>query len=86
MKRTLKTDYVEGDVQFEAGRFITVAFAAWDGSNGETGSKHVLTTWYWAYPMPPAGGGVFTTPVIVMALVFGGEMLLARQVQKKSKD
>ena len=83
MKRSLKTEDAEKDVQFEAGRFIPVAFAAWDGSNGETGSKHVLTTWYWAYPMPPSGGGVFTTPVIVMALVFGGEMLLARQVRKR---
>jgi DMSO reductase family type II enzyme heme b subunit len=83
MKRPLKSGSGEGDIQFEAGKFIPMAFAAWDGSNGESGSKHVLTTWYWAYLKPPSGGGVFATPIIVMALVFGGEMLLARQVRKK---
>ncbi len=83
MKRPLKLDGGEGDIQFEVGKFIPLAFAAWDGSNGESGSKHVLTTWYWAYLMPPSGGGVFATPVIVMALVFGGEILLARRVRKR---
>jgi len=83
MKRSLKNGGGEGDIQFEAGKFIPMAFAAWDGSNGESGSKHVLTTWYWAYLKPPSGGGVFATPLIVMALVFGGEILLARQMRKR---
>ncbi len=82
IKRPLK-EGGEGDIQFEEGRFIPVAFAAWDGSNGESGSKHVLTAWYWAYLKPPAGGGVVATPLVVMALVFGGEILLARQVRKR---
>ena len=29
------------------GRFIPVAFANWDGSNGERGSRHTLTGWNW---------------------------------------
>lgn len=83
MKRPLKSGSGEADIQFEEGKFIPVAFAAWDGSNGESGSKHVMTTWYWAYLKPPSGGGVFATPLIVMAIIFGGELLLARQVRKK---
>jgi len=40
------------DLQFTEGRFIPVSFSNWDGSNGEKGSKHTLTTWYWLI-LPP---------------------------------
>ncbi|MFQ5783394.1 MAG: c-type cytochrome [Alphaproteobacteria bacterium] len=36
-----------GDVTFSEDKFIPVSFADWDGSNGEVGSKHSLTSWYW---------------------------------------
>jgi hypothetical protein len=29
-----------------------IAFANWDGSNGEVATKHTLTTWYWL-TLPP---------------------------------
>ncbi|MBL6999301.1 MAG: c-type cytochrome, partial [Gammaproteobacteria bacterium] len=35
------------DVSFDEGQFIPLSFANWDGSNGEAGSRHTLTTWYW---------------------------------------
>ncbi len=35
------------DVEFDEGRFLPLSFANWDGSNGEVGSKHTLTSWYW---------------------------------------
>jgi len=35
------------DLQFQAGRYIPVAFANWDGVAGERGSRHSLTSWYW---------------------------------------
>ncbi len=41
-----------GDLSFNEGQFIPVSFANWDGSNGEIGSKHTLTSWYWLL-LPP---------------------------------
>ena len=38
-------------------RFIPVSFANWDGSNGEVGSKHTLTAWYWLYLTPTPDPG-----------------------------
>ncbi len=35
------------DLQFEAGRYIPIAFANWDGWAGQSGSRHTLTSWYW---------------------------------------
>lgn len=40
------------DVVFRKGQFIPVSFANWDGNNGEVGSKHTLTPWYWLL-LPP---------------------------------
>ena len=42
----------EGDVAFSEGQFIPISFANWDGSNGEVGAKHTLSTWYWLL-LPP---------------------------------
>ncbi len=50
MKRSLTTEDTEDkddDIQFEKGRFIPIAFAAWDGSNGETGGKCSISTWHY---------------------------------------
>jgi DMSO reductase family type II enzyme heme b subunit len=67
MRRPLTTQLAEKDIQFAEGRYIPIAFAAWDGSNNsESGSKHTMTTWYWLF-LKPAGGA---TPVIVALLVF----------------
>src|SRR3989338_11402916 len=52
MKRALSTEEKDKDIQFVEGKFIPIAFAAWHGSNGETGSKHVLSTSYWIQMKP----------------------------------
>ena len=44
----------ESDVAFNEGNYVPVAFANWDGNNGEKGSKHTLTTWYWLLLPPEA--------------------------------
>ena len=36
-----------GDIVFRKGQFIPVSFANWDGNNGEAGSRHTLTPWFW---------------------------------------
>ena len=36
-----------GDLVFRKGQFIPVSFANWDGNNGEVGSKHTQTPWFW---------------------------------------
>ncbi len=60
-----------GDVDFEEGRFVPVSFANWDGSNGEVGSRHTLSTWYWLLLPPPTDAlKVYGTPLGVGLLTF----------------
>lgn len=35
------------DVSFDDGVTIPISFSQWDGSNGETGNRHLLSQWYW---------------------------------------
>jgi len=82
MKRPLLTKEKDKDIQFVEGKFIPIAFAAWDGSNGEKGSKHELTTWYWLLLKPPVGSSVYIVPIVVAVVVLVGELLLLRRFRK----
>ena len=42
-----QNDSDSGDLVFRKGQFIPVSFANWDGNNGEVGSMHTLTPWFW---------------------------------------
>lgn len=44
-KRGLTTNDKDNDLQFEGGRFIPIAFAGWDGTNGDTGNKKAISVW-----------------------------------------
>ncbi|MBI5286421.1 MAG: c-type cytochrome [Deltaproteobacteria bacterium] len=77
MKRPLTTG--ESDIQVEEGKFIPIAFAIWDGTNGEKGSKYTMTTWYWLFLKPSAGMKVYVIPLIVAIAIFGGELFLVRK-------
>ncbi len=60
----------EKDIVFTEGKFIPVAFAAWDGSNSEFGSRHTMTTWYWLLLKPGTGSRpIFMGLVIILLLV-----------------
>ena len=46
IKRKLGTADKQHDIQFEPGKAIPVAFNAWDGSQGDTGSKKSVSSWF----------------------------------------
>jgi DMSO reductase family type II enzyme heme b subunit len=73
-----------GDLSFDEGQFIPVSFANWDGSNGEVGSKHTLSTWYWLV-LPPELDlmKVYGLPVAIGLLVFIAGFLLVRVQRRK---
>lgn len=82
MTRPLKTRSPEADIQLVPGRFIPVAFAAWDGSNRDIGSRHVLTPWCTIILEEEATGLVYAWPFIVAAVVFVLELLAVAMVKK----
>ncbi|MFQ5356074.1 MAG: ethylbenzene dehydrogenase-related protein [Mariprofundaceae bacterium] len=84
--RPLTTDDAEKDLQFAEGRFIPVAFAAWDGSNSESGSKHTMTTWYWLLLKPAASSMPLVMGLLVFGLFLAGLMWWARSAGRATTD
>jgi len=79
MSRPLTTSAADKDIQFVEGKFIPVAFAAWDGSNNsEKGSKHTMTTWYWLLLKPATGSKPLITALAIAGLFLGGLLWWAR--------
>jgi len=74
MTRSLTSETVDNDLQFELGRFIPIAIFAWDGSNSEVGTHHTMTTWYWLLLKPAANAQPMIFAVIV-ALLIGGVLV-----------
>ncbi len=72
-----------GDVAFNEGQFIPVSFANWDGSNGEAGSRHTLTPWYWLLLPPKVDmGKTYGVPAAIAFLVFIAGLLMVRSQRR----
>ncbi len=71
IKRPLKTDDVEADIQFGEGKFTPIAFAAWDGSNSEKARAYTLSTWYWILLKPAASAKPIIYGIIMALAIFG---------------
>lgn len=76
-----------GDLSFKDGQFYPVAFANWDGSNGEKGAMHTLSSWYWLLLPPPEDRTkTFVMPLAAGAMTFLFGILLIRRERKKSAE
>ncbi|MCW8883623.1 MAG: c-type cytochrome [Motiliproteus sp.] len=85
MKRPRQGSEESEDLSFSEGQFLPISFANWDGSNGEVGSKHTLTSWYWLL-LPPKFDAtrIYGIPAGVALLVFLAGLLLVRSQRNKS--
>lgn len=83
MKRALEAGEPADDIQLTDGKFIPIAFAAWDGSNSERGSKHTMTTWYWLLLEPATGSQPIIAALIVLLLTVAGQVWWVRSAAKK---
>jgi DMSO reductase family type II enzyme heme b subunit len=82
--RALASPDTASQLPFRTGRAIPVAFFAWDGSNGEHGTRMAVSTWYFLALDEPVPARVFLSPVVAMALTLGLGMLVVWRAQQKS--
>ena len=81
--RTLTTEDKNNDLMFEVGKFTPIAFSAWDGSNGETGNKRSISTWYFLYLEPAPSRAQFICPGIAVVVIAAVEMFFSRQSRRR---
>ncbi len=73
--RALETD-APADLQFREGIYTPVAFAAWDGVNGESGIRNSFTAWYWILLEPTENPTKVMTIAVAAAALAGLLFLL----------
>ena len=78
--RPLDTGGAE-DLALTAGQAVPMAFQAWDGDNGESGSQGAVSTWYFLVLGQPTPVAVYVAPPIALALTLLFGLLVVRQAQ-----
>ena len=72
--RALATEAVQ-DLQFTEGVYTPVAFANWDGLNGESGIRNSFTSWYWIL-LEPTENPTKTLGIAIAAALLAGLLFL----------
>ncbi|MGH7279670.1 MAG: ethylbenzene dehydrogenase-related protein, partial [Candidatus Rokuibacteriota bacterium] len=67
---------------FEPARFTPVAFQAWDGGAGETGTRMSLTSWYYLRLEEPQSNRRFVIPPVVALLTLAAMLLIVRAANR----
>jgi len=83
--RPLTTDDPD-DIQFVPGEFTPIAFQAWEGSNGETGTRMSLSSWYSLLIEKPVPASVYLYSGIAMVATALGEWALVRRARKNNSN
>jgi mono/diheme cytochrome c family protein len=84
LTRALASPDTASQLPFRSGRAIPVAFFAWDGSNGEHGTRMAVSTWYFLALDEPVPARVFISPVLAMMLTLGLGLLVVWRAQQKT--
>jgi DMSO reductase family type II enzyme heme b subunit len=85
LRRALKTGN-EGELQFEPGKFVPVAFHLWDGNQGEEGLKMAISTWYYLLPQPATPLTAYLWPLGLGLVALGGEAWLLKRMRRSKEQ
>ena len=72
-------------LQFPVGRFLSVAFMAWDGGAGETGSKMAFSSWYYLRLEEPGSNKPYVIPPLVVLVTAALEWLVVRGARRRTR-
>ena len=72
-------------LQFPVGRFLSVAFMAWDGGAGETGTKMSFSSWYYLRLEEPGSNKPYIIPPLVVLVTAVLELLVVRSARRRAQ-
>ena len=76
----------ESDLDFVTGQAIPVAFFAWDGDNGESGTRGAVSSWYFLFLQDATPNTVYIAPALAMMLTAGLGILVVSRAQKREEE
>jgi mono/diheme cytochrome c family protein len=83
--RPLVTDD-DGDLDFVTGEAIPMALFAWDGDNGESGTRGSVSSWYFLFLEDATPASVYVYPILAMMLTAVLGFLVVGSAQKKERE
>ena len=69
---------------FSPAAFMPIAFQAWDGGAGESGTRMSLTSWYYLRLEEPQSGRRFVIPPVVAILTLAVMLLVVRVANRRA--
>ena len=70
------------DIQLVPGDFVPIAFQAWEGSNGEAGTRMSMSSWYSLVLEKPVPIDVYIYTVLTVVLIAAAEWFLVQRARK----
>jgi hypothetical protein len=71
------------DARFHEGEVTPVAFAIWNGSEMNRGSRKALSTWYYVALETEETVYTYVLPIVVLFIVAVAELLIIRAIRRK---
>ncbi len=75
----------DADLDFVTGEAIPLALFAWDGDNGESGTRGAVSSWYFLFLEDPTPVTVYVAPALAMLLTVVLGFLVVGNAQKKER-
>lgn len=86
MRRPLQPADTTSAIALPTGQPVPIAFFAWDGDNGETGTRGSVSSWYYVQLEEPTPATVYATPVVLMLLTAGLGLFAVGRAQKRERE
>ena len=76
----------EGDLDFVTGEAIPMALFAWDGDNGESGTRGAVSSWYFLFLEDSTPATVYVAPALAMMFTAALGFLVVGRAQKRERE
>jgi hypothetical protein len=86
LRRPIAAADTANAITFASQQAIPMALFAWDGDNGEEGTRGAISTWYYVYLAEPTSGTVYATPVVAMLLTAGLGVFAVGRAQRRERQ
>ena len=83
MRRPLVPADTTDAITLPTGQPVPIALFAWDGDNGESGTRAAISTWYFVHLEEPTPATVYATPIVAMLLTAGLGVFAVGRAQRR---
>lgn len=86
LHRELATGDPANELQFETGVSIPIAFFAWDGDNGEDGTRGSVSSWFFVHLEDEVPASTYVTPLVAFLLTGGLGLFVVARAQRRERE